>query len=198
MFDPDRLSFERFRFFGASPGLAMPDLSKLPAARHSRADSSGRKGVRDRLRVLPKSRFEELESIVGLAERLFGVAVTETTSETPHDDGVPAPIPNDNLRHEHLPAPGASWEEIGKFALTFDGYAKGSGYGRASELANAVQARFQEGGGLDALSLSDVRTCLFFEQRRYRHFGSDPEGDDLDYVHELVEAIRKRVGARHG
>jgi len=195
MFEPDRLRFVRFRFFGGSPGLAMPDISDLSAARHSRADSSGQKNVRDRLRVLPKGRFEELGSIAELAERLFGVAVTETSRETAHDDGVPELIPNEDLRPEHMPAPGAAWDVVSRFALTCDGYAEGSGYGGAAGLANEVRARFPEGGGLDALSLSDLRTCLFFEQRRYRHFGAEPEGDELRYVHELLEAIRRSVGA---
>ena len=45
-------------------------------------------------------------------------------------------------------------------------------------------------------SLTDLRTCLFFEQRRWRHFGEDPEGEDMAYIREVVEKIRGRVAVR--
>lgn len=193
MFEPDRLGFESFRFFGGPPGLPMPDISELPPARHSRADSSGHKGVRDRLRVLTKGSFREVRSIAELAETLFGVAATETPGDESRGDGVPDLIANKDLRRDHLPEPGASWDEVGRFALTYDGYAESYGFGNAARLANDMAARFRHGEALDSLSLSDLRTCLFFEQRRFRHAGSSPEGDQLDYVHALLETIRKRI-----
>jgi hypothetical protein len=42
-------------------------------------------------------------------------------------------------------------------------------------------------------SLSDLRTCLFFEQRRHRHMGRIPVDLDMEYVRALIEAIRERV-----
>ncbi len=40
--------------------------------------------------------------------------------------------------------------------------------------------------------------CLFFEQRRFRHFGYDPEGEDLRYVAGLVDKIREYISSGLG
>lgn len=78
VFEPGELRFQGFRFFGAAPGQPMPDIADLSPVRHSRADASGQKGVRERLRAVPRGRFEELGSVAELAGRLFGDSVTET------------------------------------------------------------------------------------------------------------------------
>ena len=80
---------------------------------------------------------------------------------------MPHRIPNEALRPEHLPAPDASWSELGSFALTFDGYEACGSFEAAAEVADARRHD----------SLSDLRTCLFCEQRRMRHAGTEPEGE---------------------
>ena len=42
--------------------------------------------------------------------------------------------------------------------------------------------------------LDELRAALFFEQRRYHHFGEGPDGSDLDYIEALVGAIREISG----
>ena len=66
-----------------------------------------------------------------------------------------------------------------KFALTFNVY----DLPNCGELANSRSA----------ITLTELRASLFFEQRRYRHFGYDPSGVDLDYIRKLVENIRTKV-----
>jgi hypothetical protein len=41
--------------------------------------------------------------------------------------------------------------------------------------------------------LEKLRIALFFEQRRWRHFGDVPEGADLSYISALVAQIRAAV-----
>lgn len=98
---------------------------------------------------------------------------------------MPSPryIPNNLLRADKLPPPDATWEEIGRFALTFDGYKNCGIFEACAEVANARRTE----------SLSDLRTCLFFEQRRWRHVGDEPGGEDLRYIRALLEQIRRRV-----
>jgi len=43
---------------------------------------------------------------------------------------------------------------------------------------------------LAEISVTDLRACLFYEWRRWRHLGEDPEGSALDYGRSLIEAIR--------
>jgi ADP-ribosyl-[dinitrogen reductase] hydrolase len=88
-------------------------------------------------------------------------------------------ISNDELSIAHLPAKGADYWQICEFALSFNGSKYPGDFDASAEIANARRHN----------SLTDLRTCLFFEQRRYRHFEMDPEGDDLEYIHGLVNKI---------
>lgn len=102
------------------------------------------------------------------------------------------PILTGNLKPDDIPSPKASWRTISDFALSFDGYER-FGNKRLASLANSSRKFFSEKGGLPELSLDELRCCLFFEQRRFRHFGCDPEKDDLLYIRAVVVAIREQV-----
>ncbi len=95
------------------------------------------------------------------------------------------------LDEESIPGPNAPWmPDIAEFALTFDGYeALGD---RTGDLANATKHKWTETRALPD-DLIELRSCLFFEQRRYRHFGWGPDEDAMAYVRALVEAIRALV-----
>jgi len=99
---------------------------------------------------------------------------------------MPDVIPNDALCLEHLPPPDASWSEIAAFALTFDGYEANGGFEAAADIANAQRHD----------SLSDLRTCLFFKQRRQRHAYGPPSAESLAYLRGVVQEIRRRLTAR--
>ncbi len=92
-------------------------------------------------------------------------------------------ISNEQLRVEDLPSPSADWAAIQTFALTFDAYTHWGSFEKCAEIANKREAS----------TLTELRTCLFFEQRRWRHFGDDPEKDDLAYMHRLIEGIQSRL-----
>ena len=95
------------------------------------------------------------------------------------------------LTEESMPGPNARWmPDIAEFALTFDGYqALGD---RTGDLATAAKHEWSVNGVLPQ-GLIELRSCLFFEQRRYRHFGWDPDEDAMVYIRSLIEAIRERV-----
>ena len=73
-------------------------------------------------------------------------------------------IPNDSLRLEHLPASDAYWPEVWRLASTFNGYEHWGSFERCADVANQRQGS----------TLIELRACLFFERRRWRHFGYDP------------------------
>ena len=101
-------------------------------------------------------------------------------------------IPNEKLTIKCIPTPNMSWWEISEFALTFDGYGYWDGTGAFGKFANEAQENWKQSGKLPA-SLSELRSCLFFEQRRFHHFGMPPDGEDLDYSKALLRAIREKV-----
>jgi hypothetical protein len=95
------------------------------------------------------------------------------------------PISNEGLRAVDIPSPEADWSAISAFALSFDGYSVHGSFEKCAEIANARRSESQ----------TDLRTCLFFEQRRWRHFGEHPDDDTMVYIRGLVKRIRERVPA---
>lgn len=96
--------------------------------------------------------------------------------------GVP-PLLNAELRNDHLPSPRAAWPKIEAFALTFDGYEYWGSFDKCAAIAN----------GRDHSTLTNLRTCLFFEQRRWRHFGEQPDAEALTYMRGIIREIRSKV-----
>jgi hypothetical protein len=92
-------------------------------------------------------------------------------------------ISNVDLRLSMIPAADADWGEISKFALTLDGYAAYGSFDACADLANRGTPQ----------SLLELRSSLFFEQRKWRHFGREPDREALDNIRSLVERIRSKV-----
>jgi hypothetical protein len=70
-FDRESLTIEGNYWFGGKPGTALPDLGSR-IARHSKGNSEGEKNERPIHRVVTKGRFEALDNIGQLTEKLFG------------------------------------------------------------------------------------------------------------------------------
>jgi hypothetical protein len=66
---------------------------------------------------------------------------------------VPKNIPNRDLVADKLPPLDADWEEIQRFALTFDGY---KCWGSAERCGEIAEARRHS-------TMTELRTCLFYE-----------------------------------
>ena len=92
-------------------------------------------------------------------------------------------IPTAQLRPDHLPSDTAGPADLVEFAHTFDGYERWGSFERCAEIANAR----------DHSSIDALRTCLFFEARRWRHFGEEPDDEALSYWRTLVLTIRERL-----
>jgi hypothetical protein len=94
-------------------------------------------------------------------------------------------VPNDALTLSDIPSPDAIWPVVAKFALTFDGYK----HWRSSQKCHdAARARRDE-------TLTELRTCLFVEQRRWRWLESEPDEAAWVYIRGVVEKIRAKVTA---
>ena len=106
---------------------------------------------------------------------------------------MPEAVSNENLSASVVPPRTASWQVIVGFALTFNGY-EIIGQKECGALANRVRKEFSAStASLRKLSLTELRSCLFFEQRRFHHFGEEPDGDDRVFVNALLDAIHQKV-----
>ena len=99
------------------------------------------------------------------------------------DDEFYREISNDDLRAEHVPGEDAGWYEICQFAFSFDGFRYWGSFDACADVAN----KFLDG------SLVELRTCLFFEQRRWRHYDEIPMGDDMEYIRGILRKIVQLV-----
>jgi hypothetical protein len=70
-YNPSSLEFTKFYFFGNAPGKRLPDIRKLQVALNPRRSLAGRT-ERKNVRNVPKKRFESIDTIEEVAERLFG------------------------------------------------------------------------------------------------------------------------------
>jgi hypothetical protein len=101
-------------------------------------------------------------------------------------------IANEELVQSDVPLPNAGWYDIGRFALSFNGYDWWGSFEKCAEVANLAARAYHESGALPE-SLTGLRTCLFFEQRRWHHFGFDPDEPAMGYIAALLEGIRQRA-----
>lgn len=95
-------------------------------------------------------------------------------------------IPNNELQLAQIPGDDASFAELCEFAHTFNGYQAFGSFEACAEIANRG----------DHSTLRHLRACLFFEARRWRHFGEDPDPETLAEWRQLISKIREKVGAR--
>jgi hypothetical protein len=101
-------------------------------------------------------------------------------------------IEDQDLTLEDLPAADADEDALQAFALTTNGYERMGSFEACAELAEAAIARWRATGELPQ-SLGEARCCLFFEQRRWRHYGYGFDDETLRYARELVNAMRTRL-----
>ncbi len=101
-------------------------------------------------------------------------------------------IPNSQLIKGDLPSRRAAWKNIIPFALSFNGYEHWGSVQKCRDVAKQGVALQKADKDLTQ-SLTDLRTCLFFEVRRWKRLERNPNKAGLVYVHALVEAIRVHV-----
>jgi hypothetical protein len=104
-------------------------------------------------------------------------------------------IPNSLLIEKDIPSRRAAWKNILPFAHTFNGYEYCGSVKKCREIARHGIVLHKSNQDLEQ-SLTDLRTCLFYEARRWKHLEKTPNKAALAYVHALVEAIRVRVQAK--
>src|SRR5438445_10339544 len=99
---------------------------------------------------------------------------------------------NEDLREADVPRPQAAWQIVETFALSFDGYEHHGSFARCADIANRWEAAYKKNRSRPR-SLDDLRTCLFFEQRRWRHFDAFPDTEAMRYIRSLLTEIRRLV-----
>lgn len=88
----------------------------------------------------------------------------------------------------------SAWRDIEELALSIDGYKEA---GKAlADVANGLGAAWKSEGtkAVEAASTEHLRWALFFEQRRWRHFGEVPDARTMEYLRAIVAELERRNG----
>ena len=103
-------------------------------------------------------------------------------------------ILNIDLRGDQIPSTLSDFTEISIFALTFDGYGRIKDIG---SFANKISNEYdKDQTNITKLSLTELRACLFYEQRRSHHAGDEPGRLTREYINSLLKEIVIRVEDR--
>ncbi|HVY04908.1 MAG TPA: hypothetical protein VHB46_02925 [Burkholderiales bacterium] len=94
-------------------------------------------------------------------------------------------LANSELTPADVPSFKESWGRIEPFALTFDGFRY---WGSVEKCAEVAQDKSPG-------SLTELRTCLFYEARRWKLEGKSPDVKSMRFVRALVYAIREKVSS---
>lgn len=91
-------------------------------------------------------------------------------------------IGNAELSVGDIPSFKETWPRIEPFALTFDGYQYWGSIEKCAEIASKPPG-----------TLTHLRTCLFFEARRWAHQGNQPDPQAMKRIRALLFAIKEKV-----
>ncbi|HUU71971.1 MAG TPA: hypothetical protein VMW70_05045 [Burkholderiales bacterium] len=89
---------------------------------------------------------------------------------------------NAELTVGDIPSFKETWPHIEPFALTFDGYGYWGSIEKCAEVASRPPG-----------TLTQLRTWLFFEARRWRHLGKQPDATAMKRIRAVLFAIKEKV-----
>jgi len=97
-------------------------------------------------------------------------------------------IQTGELRETDLPNSYGEWSDYARFALTFAPNDREV----CRELASDAFARWRRTAEVPR-RLEELRACLWFEQRRWRFQGREPDAEGMRYVCALIRAMRAHI-----
>ena len=66
------LHLQSYLWLGGPSGEPLPDIRDMKVAKHTKGNAEGIKAERPNLRIVPRGRFEQLDTLDELLHRLFG------------------------------------------------------------------------------------------------------------------------------
>src|SRR5438132_11032673 len=100
----------------------------------------------------------------------------------------PTLVRSGDVRVEDLRSKYAEWAGYARFAAAYEPRSKDD----AGELANWALSRWQRTGELPR-SLQELRSCLWFEYRRWRFHDRVPDASTMRYCAALVREMRSLI-----
>ena len=93
-----------------------------------------------------------------------------------------------------VPADGLPVPVYFQFATsTYDGYRRHGGVDGLGAIANPAQAAWRSARALPT-TVDGLQAALFFEARRWHHYGFSPDEDAEAYIRALIAELRRLTG----
>jgi hypothetical protein len=99
-----------------------------------------------------------------------------------------AQISSGELRVVDLPTTYGDWSDYARFAVTFAPKDREG----CREFATSAFANWRRTSEVPR-SLQELRACLWFEQRRWRFMGREPDAEGMQYAAALIRAMRNHL-----
>ena len=99
-----------------------------------------------------------------------------------------AQISSGELRVVDLPTTYGDWSDYARFAVTFAPQDREG----CREFATSAFANWRRTSEVPR-SLQELRACLWFEQRRWRFMGREPDAEGMQYAAALIRAMRNHL-----
>jgi hypothetical protein len=125
-----------------------------------------------------------------LIDFVDGWPVPAPSPPEPECEWAPKIIPSELLTVADLPSTDAPEDAYHRFALSFNGYEEMGSVRRCGRIANGSIERWRSDGQLPQM-IDELRACLFFEQRRWHHFGFGFDDETMAYLQQVVAKLRK-------
>lgn len=94
------------------------------------------------------------------------------------------------LELHHLPPPSASYDEVWRFCLTYDGSRRG--LRTIDDCFHVADTAFRD--GLQRATIANLRTAAFIHQRRLKWQDLEPiKQSDVSPIYAVVEELRRRL-----
>jgi hypothetical protein len=98
-------------------------------------------------------------------------------------------IPTSQLTEGDLPPVGSNWAAYAAFAAKFDPSESYRSVEACGEVASWAFSRWQANGQVP-IKLDALRACLYFELRRWRFLGQDPNPEAMRWINALIAEMR--------
>jgi hypothetical protein len=99
-----------------------------------------------------------------------------------------AQIQTGELRAQDLPTTYGDWSDYARFAVTFAPQDREG----CREFATSAFAHWRRTSEVPR-SVQELRACLWFEQRRWRFMGREPDSEGMQYAAALIRAMRNHL-----
>jgi len=92
-------------------------------------------------------------------------------------------ISSKDLKIDDLPSVDAEWQEISKFALTYD----------HAESGESFRVSIDSNQETNNLSISELREILYLQQRYWNYHSEEPDKESMKGIRNIILVLHEKI-----